>query len=309
MFAARMKQKLLGFCVCTLLLTGQAWPVAGNELPVSSPFFRPYEGDFSLEWGVGYKFQSSSLAIAALDSARETATKELSTAMALNYGLSESFYLGVSGKYMLYQDYRLTQSGVAFVGKPGANLINQGFYEPGFHLGARLLGTRSEEWFINLDLRFQPGLNDANNAYFSVPNNQYQASMLIGRDFEAWAIGIVSVMQYYSPSALDTNGERNDQVLSTSEVFAQVNADFLYLRASAGIVKFLDRRSNESAVKKKTFPTGQLEIGFPFTDTCVLSTRLSYVAGAQDTMKVAGFDASLVAQPVWVGSASVVVAF
>lgn len=303
------KLQLLFLCALILLFVGPVSSIAGNELPVSSPFFRPYEGDFSIEMGVGYKAQSSRLTIPALDSARETMSKEASTGVALNYGVTEYFSIGVSGKFMADQDYSLIQSGPAFAGNPGSNSRNQGFYDAGVQLGLRMLGTRTDEWFVNLDMGFLPGLADANNFLFSWPHNQYLAGITLGRNIEAWSFGILSAMQYYAPSALDKSDEKNNQLLSNSQLFVQVDFASLYVRTSAGVVKFLDSRSNENALKKKIFPTGQVEMGFPFTDTCVLSARLSYVAGAQGEMTVAGFNAFLVAQPIWMGSVSVVVAF
>ncbi|HMV37351.1 MAG TPA: hypothetical protein PKD60_15730, partial [Turneriella sp.] len=71
------KFSLLFFCLLVLFFVEPVLSVAGNELPVSSPFFRPYEGDFSLELGVGYKTQSSKLTIPTLASARETVSNEV----------------------------------------------------------------------------------------------------------------------------------------------------------------------------------------------------------------------------------------
>lgn len=301
--------QLLLFSLLVLLLVQPVVSIAGNELPVSSPFFRPYEGDFALELGAGYKVQSSRLAIPVLDSARDTVSKEVSTGVALNYGVTEYISIGVSGKYMADQDYSLRQSGVAFAGNSGSASRNQGFYDAGFQMGVRMLGTRTGEWFVNLDMGFLPGITDANNFLFSWPHNQYLAGITIGKNVDSWSFGILSATQYFAPSALDKSDEKNDQLLSNNQIFVQADFDSLYLRASAGMVKFLDSRSNENTLKKKVFPTGQIEIGFPFSDTCALSTRLTYVAGAQGEMSVAGFNASLVAQPIWMGSVSVIVAF
>ncbi len=293
----------------TLRLAEPLFAVAGNELPVSSPFFKPYEGDFLLELGMSYKIQSSTLTLPALSSTRETRTKESATGFALTYGIAEYFSMGVSGKYMADQNYSIAQSGIAFAGNPGTQSRNKGFYDPGFQLGIRALGTRTEEWFFNIDLGFVPGIKDSNNFLFSWPNDQYLAGLLVGKDFGQWSVGLISTAQYYAPSSLDKSDEKNNQLLSNNQMFVQLDCELLYIRLSGGTVKFLDKASNENAVKKKFFATGTAELGLPFSEQSALSARLTYVSGAEGELSVAGFNATLTAQPIWMVSLSVLTAF
>lgn len=296
-------------CLLLLLCSAELSAIAGNELPVSSPFFRPYEGNFSLELGAGYKAQSNRLTIPALASVRDNVTKEASTGVALNYGVAEFFSLGVSGKFMAEQDYTLAQSGAAFAGNPGSSSSNRGFYDAGFQLGLRLLGTRTEEWFVNVDLGFLPGIQDSNNFLFSWPHNQFLGGLLVGKNLADWSFGVSATAQYYSPSDVDKSDDKNNQLLSNSQLFVQADLDILYIRLSGGAVKFLDSRSNENGLKKKLFPTGQVEVGLLFSDACALSARMAYIAAAQGEMSVAGFNATLVADPIWLGSLSVLTTF
>lgn len=296
-------------CLSTLIAAGRVSAVPGNELPVSSPFFRPYEENFFLALRTYYTVQSTRLTIPTFDSVSETRSKEISTGATLTYGVTEHFSIGVLGKYMINQDYRVTRSGVAFTGNPGEASRNAGFYDAGFQAVLRLLGTRTEEWFFDIEAGFLPGLKDRNNFRFTLPHNQYIAVITIGKNTEVFSYGIVSVIHYYSPSALDTENEKNNQVLNNSQFLVQIDFGSMYLRVSAGAIKFLDRRSNENAVKKQFFPAGQFEIGFPFDETCALNMNLTYVSGAKGELNIAGLTAPLVAQPVWIGSAAVLFTF
>jgi hypothetical protein len=249
------------------------------------------------------------ITIPALASARETLSKEVASSVVLQYGITESFSLGISGKYMIDQDYQTVQSGIAFAGDPGKSSHNQGFYDVGFQLGLRILGTRTEEWFVNLDLGFLPGIVDSNNFLFTTPNNQFLSRLIVGKDNGSWSTGVQANVQYYAPSVHDKGDEKNNQLLSSSLLFTQIDSDSLYVRLSAGVVKFLDSRSNENAVMKQFFPAAQTEIGFPFSDTCVLSARMIYVAGAEGDIAVGGFNARLTARPFIAGSLSLLTRF
>lgn len=116
-------------------------------------------------------------------------------------------------------------------------------------------------------------------------------------------------VEYYAPSALDSDDVKNDQLQSNKQFFLQTDVEGVYIRLAAGAFKFLDRRSNDNAVKNKFFAIGQVEAGILFTESSMLRARLGYVAVTQGEMSVAGFNATLVAEPTYLGSLSVLTTF
>ncbi|GAB4440095.1 MAG: hypothetical protein OHK0011_22600 [Turneriella sp.] len=276
---------------------------------MSNPFFRPYEGEFFLEWGFGYKRELFSAAIPALSSSQKTLSKEVASTLSLSYGITESWALGVMGKYMIDQNYSVMQSGIAFAGNPGVAEHNRGFYDAALMMSFRFLGTRTEEWFANLDLAFFPGIKDKNNFRFTVPNDQYLGVLMLGKDFEDYALGLLSTAQYFAPSALDTENRKNNQFLIVSQVFIQGKLDLFYTRLAGGAAKFLDRASNDSPVKEKFLPVAQAEIGIAFDEKTALGARLVYVGGVRGETRAGNFDVSVAIEPMWQGSLTIMTAF
>lgn len=139
-----------------------------------------------LELGAGYQIQASKFAIPTLDSTRENVNTETLLGAALHFGVTEFFPVGVSGKFMADQAYRLKQSGIAFAENSDSVSHNQGFYDAGFQMGLRLFGTRTEEWFVDVELGFIPGVQDSNNFLLFIPMTGF---WVVYSSAEIWSFG------------------------------------------------------------------------------------------------------------------------
>lgn len=279
-------------------------PAPGDELPVNSPFFKPYEGNFFIDIATSYRTQDAKVTIPVLSSSLETATREAFTAMTLLYGVTENFTVGILSKYMWQYRERAAYSGIAFAGNPGSSSLNNGFYDLGFALGFRFLGTRSEEWFINLDVAFLPGLRDSNNFKFTWPQNQYAANMVVGTNTANWSYGLTFFAQFYDSSPLDKDNEKNNQITSSAYAFVQAELDGAFVRLGAGIFKFLDAASNRNAVRRNFFPAAVMEWGLLLSESAAISAKLTYFSGTRGDLEVGPFTANFVATPVWQGTLS-----
>lgn len=277
----------------------------GDELPVNSPFFKPYEGDFFIEIANSYQTQNSRLAIPAISSSREVALRESFTTLALLYGVTENFTIGFIGKYMWQRLERIEHKGLAFAGNPSSSSRDSGFYDPGFVLGVRFWGTRSEEWFVNMDFSFIPGLRDANNFKFTWPQNQYTARMAVGSNNPNWSYGLLLLTQFYDSSELDTDNQKNNQILGSGQLFFQFDVEDLFIRCAAGTIKFLDSHSNKNTIKRRFFPTASAELGILLSDAAALSAGITYVAGARGDLEIAIFTANMEATPIWQGTVAI----
>lgn len=245
------------------------------------------------------------MAIPEISSSREATVRESFTAMTLLYGITENFTIGLIGKYMWQRLERIEHRGPAFADNPGSSSHDSGFYDPGFVLGTRLLGTRSEEWFVNLDFAFTPGLRDANNFKFTWPQNQYTARMVVGSNNPNWSYGLLLFTQFYDSSELDKDNQKNNQIFGSGQLFFQFDIDGLFFRCSAGAVKFLDSQSNKNAIKRQFFPTASAELGILLSDAAALSAGVTYVAGARGDLEVAIFTANLEVTPIWQGTVAI----
>lgn len=247
-----------------------------GELSLTSPFYLPYAEEFTVEGGIAVYSRGTKIELLSLSGTRETSSKAGYAALTARYGFTDRIALGVFAKYMIRQDFAQTQTGV-LAASPAIRSTNNGFYDIGFSLSARLLGTRREEWYLNVEAAFAPGIRDNNNFSFSYPNNQYVSKLSFGRGVGDWTFGVIGSVLYYQSSSYDTTNEKNDETMGAAQLLLQYDFPRFYFRLSPGVVKFLDNRSNTDALKKKVFPAGTVELGFPLSDDSLLSAGLLVV--------------------------------
>lgn len=258
---------------------------SGFSLPVFNPFFQPAAGDFLLQAElVSYKQESQKVnfppqAVAGVafpvQASTEMNTKSFSTEAALRYAFTDYFIVGASGKYMIDRSDKQTSSS-SFAAAATTEKTSSGFYDPGFLLGGRFLGTERDQTFLDAEFSFSPGIQDANNASFTKPNNSYGAQIGIGRNSGEFTYGTVLVFRHWQDSAADTSDTLNNHTIAGGAVFMQWDFEDFFVRVSAGGFKWVDSASNNSALRRQVTPTASLRLGFPLSEDVVMSALFEY---------------------------------
>lgn len=275
-----MKSACAKFYLIALLCTSNVFANDGDdeqELKLTSPFYRPYEGDWVVRTLFSQNSQSYAIDRQSPVGSKTTNKNDDHSQLSLAYGMTDTLVIGVSAKYMFQQQYNETNTG-SFASKPDTSSTNSGFYDPTFNLIACLLGKMRDEWALLLQFAFTPGIQDSNNFLFSYPNNQYLTSLLFGRNFGDFNFGVSLADQYYQNSSADTNNVKNDQQIVATGFVAQYDITDFYLRATGGFSEYVDQRSLNDPTRQQVTPSASGEIGYLCSDDFLISANISWTS-------------------------------
>jgi len=248
-------------------------------LKVSSPAYLPYAGDFFFRNDWTYENTSSRTEFpmqtlpnstvwpAATISAPKT---EYYTELSFKYGLTDRVSLGAGGRYMLRSQAETKYEGGA--GLPASTSTEgNGLYQPTVAATFRLLGARSNEWYLNVEGRFQPGMSSG-PAFASAQNT------FVGLAGGGWNSGdftcMLALYGGYS-AAKSVNGiNYAERDIAGGQLMMQFDFEDFYLRPVGGFMKFFDSTSESNPILRQIQPFVKGEVGFFVGEDTVLSAAV-----------------------------------
>ena len=247
-----------------------------EQLKVSNIAYLPYAGDFFIRSEWSYENSSSRTEFPAQTLPNSTVWPAASisapktqyyTELSLKYGVTDRVALGAAGRYMLLSQTATNYEGGA--GLPASTSSeNNGFYQPALNISARLLGTRSNEWFVNLEGRFQPGLT--NGSPVASPQDSFISILGAGLNAGDFTGMLVLYGGYTSPKTV-SGISYNETKISGVQAMLQLDFDDFYLRPIGGFVKFFDAASENNVILRQVQPFIRGELGFPVGESSVLN--------------------------------------
>lgn len=246
-----------------------------EPLKISNPAYLPYAGDFFFKNDWSYEHSSSSTEFptqtlassATWPAATISAPKTLYfTEFSLRYGITDRISLGAGGRYMLRSQTATNYEG-------GLNLPassssdSSGFYQPMLTAAARLLGARSNEWYVNFEGRFQPGM--PNGSSVASPQNTFVSILGAGWNSAEWTFTAVF---YGSHTAATTVNGTNytDTDIVGGQLMLQYDFEDFYFRPVGGVFKLVDATSESNPILRQAQPFVRGELGVFITDTSLL---------------------------------------
>jgi len=271
---------ILGVCLAVTGLFAIEFDDAKEELNLRSPFYRPYAGDWIARMQGQYTSQNFSMNLTFPQGSKSTQTDDYSSILTLGYGITNRISTAVSAKYTFAQPYNETNTGV-LAAKGDEHSAKSGFADPTISLTGRLWGTMRDEWTLNVDVAFAPGITDANNFRISTPNNRFAASLLFGRNFSNFTLGVQESFSYYQDSTVDTTNQKNGQQILASALLAQYDFFNFYFQVTGAMINFVDTRSQSDALRKRPLANFGGTLGFECSDNLLVSTNFSWTSGVQ----------------------------
>ncbi len=262
---------------------GGAFAASGEKLEISNLSYEPYAGDLYVRNEWSYEYMSSRTELPAQtaniggtpvnwpQASIESPKKKIYTELMAKYGIADWLNIGLSGRYMLEQNSATTYQGGLNLG-PSTSASGSGFYQPYFSLGFRFAGTEKEDWYLNLELRYQPGLRN-NNAGISSPQDTYIALCGLAANSGNWTYGVALYVGYSQPT--NYNGVSYTE-FDVGGAQGMLQYDFLpfYIRGSIGALKFFDSTSQSNPILKQSQPFLRAELGLLINESTVLNALL-----------------------------------
>lgn len=242
-----------------------------ERLPVYNPFFFSYKNQWYLElaateqryvWKATLPAQSY-LGFPIAASSVETRYIEVRTSAELRYGFTDRIIAFVGGTYLADRDSSTTTTGSASF---SSNYARTGMGNPHFGLIGRLLGTHRNAWYLDATGVYTPGIRpDDKNQMVASPMTTFEAGIALGRNFNAWTVGVAGNVAY-SPEI--TYGSITYR--SSTAVFFDggLQYDFgpFFLNGRAGFMKYVDSVSVNDALNGKIRVVLMLDAGTKIAD-------------------------------------------
>lgn len=251
------------------------------EWTLASPFYTAYADDWVVKLETVARQQGYDVNFSLTDAEKTTRKTEVFSELSLTYGIFESLAVGTTAKAMFQQKTVETATGF-LKNTPLQNTTENGFYDPSFFVTTRLLGTMQNEWTLNVQLAFAPGIEDPNNGKLSTPNNRYLAALLFGKDWRSWSFGTMAIFQYHQKTTSPRGKDQNDQQTLAPNVFIQYDIGSLYFRSNTGVSLFLDSASRENPIRRNTFLLVGGELGLLAADNFLVKLGLQWTSGVTE---------------------------
>lgn len=253
---------------------------AGEDLPLSNPFYQPYAGDFYVETGLGYHLLKTQAAFNNVN--YNSKESNISSTLNVKYGITDRFIAGVSTDVLIQNDFEESLSG-AIPNPSNTSATERGLVQPSISMLGRLLGTRREDWILDIQGQFRLGNKDSKNYQVFFPNNEIDAQIGLGSNSGNWTYAITSHIQYWQFSSLDTKNDKNDKVATATQLQLQYDFSIFYIRSGGGVIKYLDQRSASSPILSKALAVFSAELGIVPSDGLVINASASFVPGTSGT--------------------------
>ncbi|MBV6493663.1 MAG: hypothetical protein LDLANPLL_01686 [Turneriella sp.] len=248
----------------------------GNfPLEVANVAYSPYAGEFLIksEWLYEYSLSyihlpTQMVGLASWPDAEIRSPKDqYFTELTLKYGITDRISLATSGKYLLSLQESTTNRG-GFGLPADTSSEKSGFERTTVGVAGRILGTRSDEWYLNVEGRFQPGIK--NGSAVTSPQDAY-----IGIVGAGWNSGdFTCVLAAYGAHAPSTSSKgveyrRSDAV--AGELIFQFDFEDLYLRPAFGMLKLVDSTSQDNPILRQAQTYLRGDFGFYVGESTVLN--------------------------------------
>lgn len=255
----------------------------GEKLEVSNFMYEPYAGDLYVrnEWAYEYSSSRTELPAQVVNiggtpvnwpqASIESPKKKVYTELMAKYGIADWLSIGFGGRYMLEQKTATSFEGGLNLG-PNTSASGSGFYQPNFSLGFRFAGTEKEDWYLNFELRYQPGMRN-DNTNIASPQDTYIALAGLAANSGNWTYGLASYVGYSQP--INYNGVSYTEFdIAGGQGMLQYDFMPFYVRGIAGALKFFDATSQNNPILKQFQPFVRGEFGVLMNDSTVFNAML-----------------------------------
>jgi len=252
-----------------------------NRLPITNPFFLPYQNQFFAELQGGWQRFSTSVGfpqqtISGLtypESSSKTTWDAVRMGAAIGYGLHDRLTLGVELLYLASEKSQTTSTGIF---TPSSNNTSPGFYNPRLSGLVRLLGLNRNDWFIDAGFFYMPGIASSDKNAFANPKPEIEGRLRLGRNAGAWTAGVAVALAYSFETTQNGVTYRSNTTLVTEGII-QYGADKYFAEAGVGLIQYVDQKSANDPLNGKMRTMVHFGIGNRFSENLYAKVTVGWL--------------------------------
>lgn len=249
-------------------------PVASDgdraaQLSVSNPFFMAYKNQWYFELDTVEQRYTNRISLAAQTvsgipfpaSTAESRSIDTRLGGEVRYGITDRIIAGVRGNYLVDREGFSTYTGIFSSSTTTSTTPKSGFMNPSLGLVGRLLGTKRDEWYVDLIGTYTPGIKSSDKNALTNPAANYDAGLALGRNAGPLTIGINAIVSY-SPETTYNGFTYRSTTAILSEGIVQYEFGQAFINALVGLVKYVDPNSANDPLsgKVRTFLAVQMGV-------------------------------------------------